>query len=181
MKTALDLRAAIKNGNGNQCWVLTTYETLANYQHSFRQIEFSVAIFDEIQKIKNVRTLIVLAARSVKADFRIGLTGTPIENHVADLWAIMDAVAPGRDGAPGRLGTLSSFLERYRVVTEENMRELHGRLFKPVKNGGRSYPPIAQRRFKESEIAELPHKGYRLYRRSCPTSKPKSTNGHDSI
>ena len=159
-----DLRSAIEKGKGHRWWVLTTYETLANYQHSFRQIDFSVAVFDEIQKIKNVRTLIALAARAIRADFRIGLTGTPIENHVADLWAVMDAIAPGR------IGTLSSYLDRYRVVTEENMRELHGRLFKPVRNGGRDYPPIAQRRFKEGEIADLPRKDYRLY----PATMPKS-------
>ena len=159
------LRSAIDKGNGHRCWVLTTYETLANYQHSFRQIDFSVIVFDEIQKIKNVRTLIALAARSVRAEFRIGLTGTPIENHVADLWTIMDAVAPGR------LGTLSSYLDRYRVVTEENMRELHGRLFKRVRNGDRNYPPIAQRRFKEGEIADLPRKDYRLYPATMPETQ----------
>ena len=170
------LRSAIENGNGHRWWVLTTYETLANYQHSFRQIEFSVTVFDEIQKIKNVRTLIALAARSVRSEFRIGLTGTPIENHVADLWAIMDAIAPGRHGAPGRLGTLSSYLDRYRVVTEENMRELHGRLFKPVKNrgSGRDYPPIAQRRFKEGEIADLPRKDYRLYPATMPETQAEA-------
>ena len=170
------LRSAIENGNGHRWWVLTTYETLANYQHSFRQIEFSVTVFDEIQKIKNVRTLIALAARSVRSEFRIGLTGTPIENHVADLWAIMDAIAPGRHGTPGRLGTLSSYLDRYRVVTEENMRELHGRLFKPVKNrrSGRDYPPIAQRRFKEGEIADLPRKDYRLYPATMPETQAEA-------
>lgn len=162
------LRSAIENGNGHRWWVLTTYETLANYQHSFRQIDFSVAVFDEIQKIKNVRTLIALAARAIRADFRIGLTGTPIENHVADLWAVMDAIAPGR------LGTLSSYLDRYRVVTEENMCELHGRLFKSVRNGGRSYPPIAQRRFKEGEIADLPRKDYRLYPATMPESQAEA-------
>ena len=163
-----NLRSAIENGNGHRWWVLTTYETLANYQHSFRQIDFSVTVFDEIQKIKNVRTLSALAARAIRTDFRIGLTGTPIENHVVDLWAIMDAIAPGSHGAPGRLGTLGSYLDRYRVVTEENMRELYGRIFKPVRNGDRNYPPIAQRRFKEGEIADLPRKDYRLYPATMP-------------
>ena len=112
-----DLRSSINRGHGHNWWLLTTYDTLKNYQHSFRQIDFSAVVFDEIQKIKNVRTLVALAARGVKADFRIGLTGTPIENHVADLWAIMDAVVPGR------LGTLREYVERYRVVTETNMSE----------------------------------------------------------
>ena len=43
--------------------MLTTYETLASYQHSFRSVHFSVAVFDEIQKIKNAKTLMALAAR----------------------------------------------------------------------------------------------------------------------
>ena len=162
------LRSAIDKGNGHKYWLLTTYETLANYQHSFRSVDFSAVVFDEIQKIKNIRTLIALAARAVKADFRIGLTGTPIENHVADLWAIMDAIGPGNVDTPGRLGTLRDYLERYRVVTEAGMSELHARLFKPVKNGGRTWPPVAQRRLKEDEIAHLARKDYRLYPSTMP-------------
>ena len=162
------LLSAIARENGHNFWVLTTYRTLADYQHSFRQIDFSVVVFDEIQQIKNAQTLIALAARSVKANFRIGLTGTPIENQIADLWAIMDAIAPGDSDNPGRLGTLQDFLNRYRPVTEPGMRELHDRLFKPVKNGGHCWPPIAQRRLKESEIADLPRKDYRLYPSTMP-------------
>ena len=152
-----DLRSGIDGGNGHRWWVLTTYETLASYQHSFRQIDFAVVVFDEIQKVKNPKTLIALATRSVRATFRIGLTGTPIENQVADLWAIMDAVAPGR------LGTLEEYLVRYGAVTEENMRELHGRIFKPIRTGDALNPPIGQRRLKEREIGGLPRKDYRLY------------------
>lgn len=168
------LFSAIEKGNGHRWWLLTTYETLANYQHSFRQIEFSVVVFDEIQKIKNVRTLIALAARAVKADFRIGLTGTPIENHVSDLWAIMDALTPGESDAPGRLGTLHDYMGRYRMVTKDSMGELHARLFKPVKNGDRHWPPVAQRRFKESEIAGLPRKDYRLYPSVMPDAQAEA-------
>ena len=157
-----DIQSAIRNGNGHRFWFLTTYETLSNYQHSFRQISFSVIVFDEIQKIKNVQTLIALAARSVKGDFRIGLTGTPIENQVADLWAIMDAVAPRS------LGTLEDFAERYRHITQHGMEELHARLFKQRRNGGRSYPPVAQRNLKENEITGLPRKDYRLYPSTMP-------------
>ncbi len=57
------LQSAIREGRGHQWWVLTTYETLASYQHSFRRIRFAVSVFDEIQKIKNVKTLMALAAR----------------------------------------------------------------------------------------------------------------------
>lgn len=160
-----DLLAAIAQGEGHSSWVLTTYETLTNYQHSFRTIDFSVAVFDEIQKIKNPKTLSAAAVRTVKADFRIGLTGTPLENNVVDLWAIMDAIAPGR------LGSLEDYLDRYGVVTEECMSELHARLFKPVKHRIGTLPPIAQRRFKEDEIEDLPLKKYRLYPATMPNAQ----------
>lgn len=156
------LRSSIEQGRGHEWWVLTTYETLANYQHSFRGIHFAVAVFDEIQKIKNVKTLTALAARGIRADFRIGLTGTPLENHVADLWAVMDAVVPGR------LHTLKHFLDRYGDVTEEKMRELHARLFRPFGPSEKPYPPVAQRRLKEDVLTGLPRKDFRVYPATMP-------------
>ncbi len=163
-----DLNSAIEKGNGHRVWLLTTYETLANYQHSFRKIDFSVVVFDEIQKIKNVKTLNSLAARSTKADFRIGLTGTPIENNVADLWAIVDAISLGGNKEPGRLGLLRDFIDRYNDISKEKMSELHHRLFTPVKSGDQLWPPIAQRHLKEGVIADLPRKDYHLYPSTMP-------------
>ena len=157
------LQSSIEQGRGHEWWVLTTYETLASYQHSFRNIRFSVAVFDEIQKIKNVKTLVALAARGVRADFRIGLTGTPLENHVVDLWAVMDAVVPGR------LRTLKHFLEHYGDVTEEKMRELHARLFLPVGTPDARYPPVGQRRLKEDVLDGLPRKHVRVYPATMPS------------
>ena len=157
------LRASIEQGRGHEWWVLTTYETLASYQHSFRNIHFSVVVFDEIQKIKNAKTLMALAARGVRADFRIGLTGTPLENHVVDLWAVMDAVVPGR------LHTLKQFLETYGNVTEENMRELHARLFLPIETSDKRYPPVGQRRLKEDVLDGLPRKDFRVYPATMPS------------
>ena len=168
--TFRNLHKAIANGTGNYRWILTTYETLKNYQHSFRRIHFSVAVFDEIQKIKNPQTLTACAARAIVADFRIGLTGTPIENHVMDLWAIIDVLAPGR------LGPLKEFLSQYQAVTPEKMRELHGRLFKPLNNNGKQYPPVAQRRFKNEEIENLPRKDYRVYYNTMPPAQAEAYN-----
>ena len=157
------LQSSIDQGRGHEWWVLTTYETLASYQHSFRNIHFSVAVFDEIQKIKNVKTLVALAARGVRADFRVGLTGTPLENHVVDLWAVMDAVVPGR------LHTLKNFLEHYGDVTEGKMRELHARLFLPIETPDKRYPPVGQRRLKEDVLDGLPRKDFRVYPATMPS------------
>lgn len=157
------LQSSIKQGRGHEWRVLTTYETLSSYQHSFRSIHFSVAVFDEIQKIKNAKTLMALAARGVRADFRIGLTGTPLENHVVDLWAVMDAVVPGR------LHTLKQFLDHYGNVTEEKMRELYARLFLPIETPDRRYPPVGQRRLKEDVLVGLPRKDFRVYPATMPS------------
>jgi SNF2 family DNA or RNA helicase len=87
--------------------VLTTYETLANYHRAFARVAFPVAIFDEMQKIKSPATINTHAAKAMNADFVLGMTGTPIENRIEDLWCLMDRVAPGR------LGPLKAFSKTY--------------------------------------------------------------------
>ncbi|PJK28313.1 SNF2-related protein [Minwuia thermotolerans] len=157
------INADIAKGHGDRWWILTSYETLANYQHSFHALPFSVVIFDEIQKIKNVQTINANAARAVKADFRIGLTGTPIENHILDLWAIVDVLAPLR------LGSMKQFAASYRTITKEAMTELHARLFRPIRTReARELPPLGLRRVKEDCIGDLPRKDYRLYPGEMP-------------
>ena len=75
--------------------ILTTYESLRDYQISFAQIDFGVVIFDEIQKAKNPKSLLSRSAATLNGRFQIGLSGTPVENSLADLWTIMDVLAPG--------------------------------------------------------------------------------------
>lgn len=152
------LHEAIEEGRAHRFWVLTTYTTLTNYQHSLAKIPFAAAVFDEIQTLKNARSMRSDAARSIKADFTIGLTGTPIENSVLDLWAVMDQVAPGR------LDTEESFLAEYRTPTAVNMAELHSRVFK----GQGDVPAIGIRRLKSEAASDLPLKRRRLYPRAMP-------------
>lgn len=73
-------------------WVLTTYETLRDYHHSFAMIRWQVLAFDEAQKIKTPGTLVNEAAKAMNADFTLALTGTPVENRYADLWSIVNTV-----------------------------------------------------------------------------------------
>lgn len=152
------LHEAVADGRAHRLWVLTTYTTLTNYQHSLATIPFAAAVFDEIQTLKNARSMRSAAARTVKADFTIGLTGTPIENSVLDLWAIMDQVAPGR------LDTEGNFLSEYRVPDAANMAELHGRIFKLQG----AIPPTGIRRLKSEVASDLPAKRRRLYPRAMP-------------
>ncbi len=155
------LREAISEGRGHRFWLLTTYTTLTNYHHSLARIPFAVAVFDEIQALKNPAALRSFAARAIRADFRIGLTGTPIENRTSDLWAVMDQLVPGA------LGTLEDFNERYSELNRTRMSELHGYVFLP--SGDR--PRLALRRTKKEVAAFLPRKSRRLHPRLMPLSQ----------
>lgn len=155
------MQEALVQGRAHRFWMLTTYSTLTNYQHSLAKIPFSAVVFDEIQALKNPVSLRAFAGRALWADFRIGLTGTPIENSAADIWAIMDQLCPGA------LGTLRQFRERYNVPDESNMRELHARLFLS-QNG---LPPLALRRMKETVARDLPQKTRWLHPRPMPPAQ----------
>ena len=63
--------------------------------HSIARVKFGVAVFDEIQKVKNPRALMTQAAKTVNTKFQIGLSGTPVENSLADLWTIFDVLIHG--------------------------------------------------------------------------------------
>ena len=75
--------------------VLTTYETVRDFQLDLGLLQWSTIIIDEAQKIKTPGTLVTNALKALKTDFRIALTGTPVENSLMDLWCITDFVAPG--------------------------------------------------------------------------------------
>lgn len=75
--------------------VLTTYETLRDYQFSLCRIDWSLVIFDEAQMVKNPNTLASRAAKGLKARFKLAVTGTPVENSLRDFWNLLDTVRPG--------------------------------------------------------------------------------------
>ncbi|WP_291980615.1 DEAD/DEAH box helicase [Luteitalea sp.] len=127
-------------------WVLTTYETLRDYQHSFGAISWDVLVFDEAQKIKNPQALMTDAAKAINADFTVAVTGTPVENRLADLWSIVDTIEPGR------LGTLKAFVSTYEPeagVAPDALGDLKRRLTSPA-------PALLQRRTKAETLQGLP-------------------------
>ncbi|MDP1598724.1 DEAD/DEAH box helicase [Phenylobacterium sp.] len=79
--------------------VLTTYETLRDYHFSFARTRFGLIVYDEIQKLKNPTSQMTRAAKALNSTFTLGMTGTPVENRLQDLWSIMDVLAPGLLGA----------------------------------------------------------------------------------
>lgn len=75
--------------------VITTYQTLRDYQFSLSQIDWGIVVFDEAQNIKNPNALQTRAAKGLKARFKLLATGTPVENSLADFWCLMDTACPG--------------------------------------------------------------------------------------
>lgn len=79
--------------------IITTYGTLRKDAVRFKDIEFDYVILDEAQAIKNADTASSKAARLLNANHRLALSGTPVENHLGELWALFDFLNPGLLGA----------------------------------------------------------------------------------
>lgn len=79
---------------GSGTIVLTGYPTLRVHGSAMTANQWVTAVFDEAQVLKNPRTQVSKAARTIAADARIALTGTPVENHLEELWALLNLVAP---------------------------------------------------------------------------------------
>jgi superfamily II DNA or RNA helicase len=78
--------------------ILTTYGTLRSDAFDLEQVAFDYAILDEAQAIKNALSETAHAARRLRARRRLALTGTPVENHVGELWSLFDFLNPGMLG-----------------------------------------------------------------------------------
>ncbi len=79
--------------------ILTTYGTLRNDAVLFKDTRFDYVILDEAQAIKNSDTASAKAARLLNGDHRLALSGTPIENHLGELWSLFEFLNPGMLGA----------------------------------------------------------------------------------
>ena len=75
--------------------VLTSYALARRDEASLKQIEWLGVVLDEAQNIKNPQTKQARVIRSLPADFRLALTGTPVENRLSELWSIMQFLNPG--------------------------------------------------------------------------------------
>ena len=154
---------AVEENRAHRMWVITTYNTLTNYQHSLGKIPFSAIVFDEIQALKNPGTLAAKAAKSMKADFRIGLTGTPVENTIDDMWAITDQLWPGY------LKSLQSFRDTFDSAgpSPEQLRQLHDLIFTDQEG----HSKIGIRRLKQYAAPDLPEKQRLLHPGLMPLSQ----------
>ncbi|MGF6882926.1 SNF2 family DNA or RNA helicase [Nocardia sp. GAS34] len=74
--------------------VITGYPTLRGHAAALTEQPWATVIFDEAQVLKNPRTQVSRAARALSARARVALTGTPMENHLDELWALLNLIAP---------------------------------------------------------------------------------------
>jgi SNF2 family DNA or RNA helicase len=132
--------------------VITSYALMRRDIDRHLEYIYSIAILDEAQHIKNRATQNAVAAKKIKSDHRLVLSGTPIENGVTDLWSIMDYLMPGY------LGNHKDFREFYEL---------------PIINGGpegeyvqaklrRKLHPFLLRRLKKHVAKDLPEKIERI-------------------
>ena len=126
--------------------VLSTYPLLSRDHDILTKQEWHAVILDEAQFIKNPNAETTRLALRLKARQRLCLSGTPLQNHLGELWSLFDFLAPGF------LGTQKSFKTVYRTPIEKHGdQERQGMLNRRVR-------PFMLRRTKEEVIAELPPK-----------------------
>ena len=137
-------RHALRDEFDDYDLVVTTYGTLRSDAAELSQIEFDYAILDEAQAIKNSDSQSAKAARLLKARHRLAMSGTPIENHLGELWSIFEFLNPGM------LGTATVF-KRHAGGLSGQDEEARTLLAKALR-------PFILRRTKQQVVKDLPDK-----------------------
>ena len=169
------LRAAVFHGGGRDLaatvaradLVLTSYGILRNDIDELARVELAAAVFDEAQLLKNPHTLAYQAAARLATGMRLGLSGTPIENGIEDLAALLDLAVPGY------VGSMEAFRARFVVPIEERgdaqaRRDLE-----------RLIAPFILRRTKHAVLDQLPAKIEDV--RTCALSEEQIKLYRDAI
>ena len=135
--------------------VITNYETIKSYQHSFAYMKdgkplWSFIISDEAQEYKVPSTKISHAMKALKAQMHIACTGTPVENRLLDLWNICDALQPGL------LSSAREFVDRFEKTQDSDGQK--NRLLELKKTLLFQQPHAFLLRRTKSDVVELPRK-----------------------
>ncbi|HLP16329.1 MAG TPA: SNF2-related protein [Bacteroidota bacterium] len=126
--------------------IITSYGILRRDIEFLKDFHFHYVVLDESQNIKNTLSVNAKAARLLKADYRLALSGTPVENNLAELWSQFAFLNPGM------LGTLRSFTENYaRPIERDHDKDCADSL-------QRLLYPFILRRTKEIVASDLPPK-----------------------
>lgn len=142
--------------------ILTTYAIMRIDVEELKKQSWGMVIVDEAQNIKNPDTAQTLAIKTLKADVKVAMTGTPVENRLTELWSIFDFINQGY------LGSLREFQKSYAIPIErfkENSRAAKLKM---------SVSPFVLRRLKTDKhvISDLPEK--MVLNEYCYLSKPQA-------
>ena len=142
--------------------ILTTYAIMRIDVDEMKKHNWGMIIVDEAQNIKNPDTAQTLAVKMLKADIKVAMTGTPVENRLTELWSIFDFINRGY------LGSLKEFQKSYAIPIER---------FKETSRAGKlkmSVSPFVLRRLKTDKhvISDLPEK--MVLNEYCYLSKPQA-------
>jgi SNF2 family DNA or RNA helicase len=160
-KFAPSLRVLVSHGSGRKeghtgigeaDLVLTSYALLRQDIEFLKGLSFSLVILDEAQYIKNHRAQTAQAACSLKSTRRLCLTGTPMENHLGELWAQFNFLMPGF------LGSAEAFNVRFRRPIEKEGSDWVRQTL------SRRLAPFMLRRLKSQVETELPAKTVMIHR-----------------
>jgi superfamily II DNA or RNA helicase len=137
-------RLAAAKGAGPGDIVITSYGLVTRDITALSALSFTTLVLDEAQAAKNATTARAKALRRLRSAFSIALTGTPIENHTGEVWAIIDVVAPGL------FGTFAQFKSRFAdPIEKDHDLERRRRL-------ARALQPFILRRKKSDVATDLP-------------------------
>jgi hypothetical protein len=137
-------RAACVAALGKKDVLIATYSLIARDVERLRGRTFATLVLDEAQAVKNVQTQRARAARALRADFRVALSGTPLENHLGELWSLFAVVFPGL------LGSWDQFRDRFASPIERSQDpEARAALARVIR-------PFLLRRTKQQVARELP-------------------------
>jgi superfamily II DNA or RNA helicase len=136
-------RGALLEACGRNDVIVCSYGVLASEAEALAEVEFSTAVFDEAHALKNHDTKRAQAAQKIRAEFRLGLTGTPVENRVEELWGVFRVLVPGL------LGSKAHFDERFAKTIAKGEREHAATLRAIVRH-------FILRRTKSQVLDELP-------------------------
>ncbi len=125
--------------------VVTSYALLRRDEELLKEIDWRYVILDEAQQIKNPLSATARAAKRLRSDRRLALSGTPIENRLSEIWSIFDFVSPGL------LGPLDKFEERYSRPIDGGDKGAAARLRATIH-------PFILRRTKAEVARDLPEK-----------------------
>ncbi len=139
-------RAASFDRIGEHDLVLTTYPLVWRDEAALLAYDYHLLILDEAQQVKNAKSKAAIALRTLHAHHRLCLTGTPLENHLGELWAQFDFLLPGL------LGSEKQFNQHWRQPIERGSDPQRAHLL------AQRLRPFMLRRRKEQVASELPAK-----------------------